>query len=186
MSGFGVMKLTTGTMIRPANMAMDPQLIGDCIITGRDGLANIFTSINTEPKIKDAQQDKAVVPFQYKEYKNGARNAPAKAPQEIPISCAINVTELLYWINAIMAEMAMNTTTKTRIKSTCFFSLMSLIKLSFKKSMVKVELEAITKEERVDMEAERTNMTTRAINIGLNPESIVGIMESNPFAAMSI
>lgn len=52
--------------------------------------------------------------------------------------------------------------------------------------MVKVELEAITSDESVDMEADSTKMTTSAINSGDSPDSIVGIMESNPLAATSI
>ena len=44
--------------------------------------------------------------------------------------------------------------------------------------MVKVELEAITKEDKVDMEAESTNITTSAIKKGLKLDSMVGITES--------
>ena len=72
----------------------------------------------------------------------------------------------------------MNTTIKIRIYKTCSFSLMFLIKVSFKKSMVNVELDAMTKDDKVDIEAERTRMTTRAINAGLNSDNIVGMMES--------
>ena len=50
----------------------------------------------------------------------------------------------------------MNTTTSTRIISNCFFSLIFFRKLSFRKSIVSVELDAITSEERVDIEAKKT------------------------------
>ena len=117
---------------------------------------------------------------------NGARNEPASAPHDIPISCAINVTELLYWISASIADIAINTTTRILMYNTCFFSLMFLIKLSFKKSIVSVELEAITSDESVDIEADNTRITTNAISAGLKLESIVGIIESKPLALTSI
>lgn len=44
--------------------------------------------------------------------------------------------------------------------------------------MVSVELDAITREDRVDMEAERTRITTREIIMGLSVDSMVGMMES--------
>ena len=53
-----------------------------------------------------------------------------------------------------------------------------LMKLSFRKSMVRVEEEAMTREDRVDMEAESTRMTTRAINPSDRLESMVGMTES--------
>ena len=120
------------------------------MISGRTLGVSISTIMITEPKIKDTQQEAFVVFFQYREYKNGARNDPASAPQEIPINCAIKVTELLYWINAIIAEIAINTTTRIRMRRSCFLSLIFLIKLSFKKSIVNVELEAMTSEDSVD------------------------------------
>ena len=88
------------------------------------------------PAIKLAQTAAFVTRFQYSPYKNGAKNAPARAPQLIPISCAINVIELLYCISARIDEIAINTTTRILIDKTCFLSLISLIKLSFKKSIV--------------------------------------------------
>ena len=54
------------------------------------------------------------------------------------------------------------------------------------RSMVSVELEAITNDESVDIEAERTNMTISAIMPSERPESIVGMIESKPFAFISI
>ena len=46
------------------------------------------------------------------------------------------------------------------------------------KSSVKVELEVSTREERVDMEAESTRMTTTAMRKVGRPESMVGMMAS--------
>ena len=85
-----------------------------------------------------------------------------------------------------MEEIAINTTTSKRIQNTCFLSLIFFANNSLIKSMVSVELDAITKEDKVDMEADNTSITTSAISIGDNPESIVGITESNPLAAISI
>ena len=92
----------------------------------------------------------------------------------------------MYWISASIADIAMNTTTRILMYNTCFFSLMFLIKLSFKKSIVSVELEAITSDESVDIEADNTRITTNAISAGLKLESIVGIIESKPLALTSI
>ena len=58
------------------------------------------------------------------------------------------------------------------------FSLMSLMMLSFKKSRVRVELEASTREDRVDIEADSTRITTTAMSRSGRPESMVGMMES--------
>ena len=88
--------LTTGTITSPSSMATAPQLIGDCKITGKNSLKNMFAIINIELKRKHTQQDAFVTFLEYNEYINGARKEPASAPQETPISCAINVTELLY------------------------------------------------------------------------------------------
>ena len=50
--------------------------------------------------------------------------------------------------------------------------------MSFKKSRVRVELEASTREDRVDMEADSTRITTMAMSTSGSPESMVGMMES--------
>ena len=78
----------------------------------------------------------------------------------------------------------MNTTIKPCIMRTCRFSSMSLMILSFKKSSVKVELEASTKELRVDIEADSTKITTMAMSRSGRPESMVGITESKPPAML--
>ncbi len=90
--------------------------------------------------------------FQYRPYRKGARKAPASAPQEMPISWAMKVTLERYCTMAMTTEMAMKMTMSTRMMSTWVFSFMSFTKLSFRKSRVRVELEASTREDRVDME----------------------------------
>ena len=72
----------------------------------------------------------------------------------------------------------MNTTINILIIKTCFFSLIFLTTLSLIKSSVKVELEAITSDESVDIEAESTNMITIAISISGKFSSIAGIIAS--------
>ena len=51
--------------------------------------------------------------------------------------------------------------------------------------MVKVEEEAITREDKVDIEAERTRITTTAISRSGRPESMAGMMASYPSEATS-
>ena len=146
----------------------------------------MLSTITTAENRKLTQQATFVVRFQYRPYRNGARNAPASAPQDTPMSWAMNVAllelvalrELRYWKTAIAAERTMNTTTNTRMQNTCFFSSMSFTKLSFRKSMVMVELDASTSEDSVDMEADRTRITTMAIRMSGRPDSIVGITAS--------
>ena len=53
-------------------------------------------------------------------------------------------------------------------------------------SYAQIMADAITSDESVDIDADKTRITTSAISIGLNPESIVGIIESYPLAATSI
>ena len=58
------------------------------------------------------------------------------------------------------------------------------MKLSFRKSIVSVELDAITSDERVDMDADSTSSTTRPIRASGRYDIIVGIMASKPSASM--
>ena len=44
----------------------------------------------------------------------------------------------------------------------------------------------MTKEDKVDIEADNTRITTRAINKGCKFSSIVGMIESYPLVAISI
>ena len=86
LSIFGEIKLTIGTMIIPAIIAIAPVLIGDAM-----NLKNMFDTVINMPLAKLVQTAAFVTPFQYNPYINGAKNAPANAPQEIPISCAMKV-----------------------------------------------------------------------------------------------
>ena len=81
------------------------------------------------------------------------------------MSWAMKVTLDLYWMMASTTEMAMNTTISPRMMETCFFSSISRTILSLRKSSVRVELEASTSEDRVDMEAESTSTTTTAVTM---------------------
>ena len=167
-------------------MAIAPALIGDCMIAGNNGRINMLAIINVTLNAKHVQHAAVVTFLEYNEYMNGARNAPAIAPHDMPIICAMKLTELLYWINASTADIAMNMTIKTRIKKTCFASDMSFAKLSLMRSIANVELDAITNDDSVDIDADNTKMTIMAIIPADNPDSIVGMIESKPLAAMSI
>ena len=91
-----------GTITSPASIAIAPQLIGDWIISGNWGRKKILATISTELNRKHTQQEAFVTLLEYRAYMNGARKEPASAPQDTPINCAINVTELLYCISARM------------------------------------------------------------------------------------
>ena len=94
------------------------------------------------------------------------------------MSWAMKVTLDLYWMMASTTEMAMNTTMSARITNTCRFSSISLKMCPFSRSRVRVELEVSTREDRVDMEAESTRMTTTASRMSGRSESMAGMMES--------
>ena len=130
------------------------------------------------PQIKLAQTAALVTPFQYNPYRKGARNAPASAPQEIPISCAINCAMDFGGNNASTTEQTIKNTSNIRIQRSCFLSLIFLIKLSFKKSSVNVELEVSTREDKVDIEADNTSTITTPTKISGRVESISGIIAS--------
>ena len=134
--------------------------------------------ITTVEKRKLTQQAALEARFQYRPNRKGARKAPASAPQLTPMSWAMKVTLEWYCTRAMTTEMAMNTTIRQRMMNTWRFSLMSLMMLSFKKSRVRVELEASTREDRVDIEADSTRITTTAMSRSGRPESMVGMMES--------
>ena len=124
------------------------------------------------------QAEALVAFFMYRPYMNGARNAPANAPQEMPISWAMKLTVVLYCMMAMTTEISMNTTISIRMMKTCFFSSMSLMMFPFRKSSVSVELEASTSEDSVDIDADRTRITTTPISSGDRVSSILGTMAS--------
>ena len=60
LSSLGVIRLTIGTMIRPAIIAMAPALMGEAI-----NLRNMLDTVKNTPQIKLAQTAAFVTPFQY-------------------------------------------------------------------------------------------------------------------------
>ena len=60
----------------------------------------------------------------------------------------------------------------------CFFSLIFFITVSFRKSSVRVELDVRTREDRVDMDADSTRITTMPTRMSGSPDSIKGMMLS--------
>ena len=165
---FGVKRLTIGTIISPPIIATAPQFIGFI------NFKKMLIMVNPTPNVKLAQTAAFVVFFQNNPYKNGERNAPARAPHEMPISCAINVGGF----NAITTEIIIKNKTRIRIVSRVFLSSIFLKTDSFRTSSVSVELEVNTSEDNVDMEAESTSTTTIPIRISGNVESICGTILS--------
>ena len=84
------------------------------------------------------------------------------------------------------AEIIMKTTTNTRIRESCFLSLIFFTMLPFTKSRVSVELEVSTREESVDIDAESNKIiiTSRRIIPNVPPPRTsirtAGITESMP------
>ena len=81
-------------------------------------------------------------------------------------------------LNAMITEIATKTTINTLIRRTFFFSSIFFMQVEPRKSMVSVELEVRTREERVDIEAERTRTITTPRSASERVESICGIMIS--------
>ena len=173
-----VKALTTGTMTNPISMTNAPQLMGDWRTAGKEARKRILAVMTTVLKIKQHQTLALEVFLEYRLYKSGAKKAPAKAPQEIPINCAIKVTLLLYCKIAITTEIAIKIMMKKRMQNSCFFSFISFMTVVFKKSKVKVELEAKTKLDKVDIEADKTKTMTTAIKISGRSWSMAGMMLS--------
>ena len=126
-----------------------------------------------------------VARFQNRPNKNGARNAPAKAPHETLMSCAINamlwpvVFIELYCTVAISADTAINTKINPRIITICFFSPIFLITCPFKKSNVNVDDDTKTNEDRVEIEAAKTSSMTSPTRTSGNFSTILGMILSN-------
>ena len=152
--------------------------MGERSRAGKLAWKKILAVITTVENRKLVQQAARVAFFQYRPYRKGARKAPASAPQDTPMSWAMKVTLDLYWMMASTTEMAMNTTMRHRITRTCFFWLMPFTRWSRIRSRVRVELEVSTREDRVDMEADSTRITTTAISRSGRPDSMVGITAS--------
>ena len=112
----GLMMLTTGTTTNPPIMARAPQSIGFIGFP-----ASMLITVMPTPHAKHAQTAARVTPRQYKPSMNGARKAPASAPHEMPISCAMNVGGL----RAIISESAMKKRISTRMTTTLRRSMVS-------------------------------------------------------------
>ena len=169
LSIFGEIRLTIGTMIIPAIIAAAPALIGDAM-----NLKNMFDTVMNTPLAKLAQTATFVTPFQYKPYINGAKKAPASAPQEIPISCAMKVGGS----KAIITLITIKKTNIILMQRSCFFSSISFTIFPLIKSSVNVELEVNTKDDKVDMEAESTSTMTIPTKISDKEDNMVGMIAS--------
>ena len=83
-------------------------------------------------------------------------------------------------LNAISTEISRNPPISTRMMVTSFLSVMDFFIAGLIMSIVKVELEVNTREDRVDMDAESTRTTTRPISrSGSAVYSTAGIITSN-------
>ena len=156
-------------MIIPAAIATAPALIGDAM-----NLKNILDTVINTPLAKLAQTAALVTPFQYKPYINGAKNAPANAPQEIPMSCAIKAGGS----NAITTLITIKNTSIILMQRSCFLSSISFIIFPLMKSNVNVELEVSTKDDKVDIEAESTSTMIIPTKISDNEDNMVGMIAS--------
>ena len=81
-------------------------------------------------------------------------------------------------MSATTTDTTMKNTKNTLITTTCFLSSISLMKLSFIRSRVRVELEVKTSEARVDIDAESTSMITIPIKRSGRVASMLGMMPS--------
>src|SRR5699024_3686235 len=109
--------------------------------------------------------------------KNGPRNAPASAPHEMLMSCAMNVMDEVYCTSAMAADTAMNTTTSTRMVPSWVRSLMLFTTLPLMRSSVSVEDDVSTSDDNVDIDALSTSTMTMPIRRSGKVESMVGMME---------
>lgn len=74
--------------------------------------------------------------------------------------------------------MTIKATIRHCISTSWVLSFMFFTRLPLIKSRVRVELEVSTREERVDMDADSTSMTTIPINRSGRPDSMAGMMVS--------
>ena len=139
-----------------------------------------WITATAHPHIKQTNAEAFVTPFQYNPYKNGAKNDPARAPQETPIICAINVTSGCASLKiAITADTKIKNTINTLITNTCFFSDISFLDAGLITSSVNVELDVSTSDERVDIDADNTSTMTTAMTSAGSVDNMVGTMVSN-------
>ncbi len=126
LSGALVRALTTGTITSPDSMARNPALMGEVkyglMKTCPVNIAHMQPTMIRMPDPKLTQTDAAVVRFHYRPYRKGARKAPARAPQDMPMSWAMKVTELFAWTMAMAADITMKKTTRSLSQTSLVFS----------------------------------------------------------------
>ncbi len=125
--------------------------------------------------MKDVHTEAFVIFFEKSPYINGAKNAPANAPQEIDISVEIIVFGLVIVNIAIPTEIIRKTAMNILIITTCFFSVIFL-QNGLIRSIVRVDDEVKTKLERVDIEADKTSTITTPIRMSGIVDIICGTM----------
>ena len=81
---------------------------------------------------------------------------------------------------AIRADSTMKNAMKARMTIIFFFSLIPFFVIGEIKSSVMVEDDVRTREDSVDMDADRTSTSTTAMSISGRFESMVGMTLSNP------
>ena len=70
--------------------------MGDWSHAGKADLKNMFISIKPTPKTKLVHTAGTVTRLLYSPYRYGPRKAPAMAPQDRPMSCAMKAMLYLY------------------------------------------------------------------------------------------
>ena len=196
-SGAFVNKLTRGTTIIERIIAIAPMLIGEarfslneaaCFVSsGKSPNPNriMCPTVMPMPRIKLVHTAGLEIFLLKRPNINGPRNAPASAPHEYDIRVEIEA----FLLKAIITEIMRNTAISTLMIITSFFSSCFFI-LGFIKSIVSVELDVSTSDERVDIEAERTRTTTSPIKISgravWRSEGIIASNSGFPFAKTGI
>ena len=88
----GVTRLTSGTMMRLATIAMAPQLMGLAMSAQPKKPAIMLPVVRPTPTMKLAHTAALEILPEYRPHTKGPRKEPASAPQLMPIICAIHAT----------------------------------------------------------------------------------------------
>ncbi len=88
-------------------------------------------------------------------------------------------------MRAIITDIARKIAINARITISDFFSSSLFLQSGFIRSSVSVELDVSTSDDSVDIDAERTRMTTIPISISGSDSSILGIIPSEPICVSS-
>ena len=181
----GVNSDTTGTITSDRIIASAPALIGLAIHGAPTKPEIMFPVVRPTPTMK-LTHTLAFDTFPlYRPQRNGPKNAPASAPQLMPMSCAMNGSEPCTCTMPIAADTAMNTTSSTRIHVTCFFSDMSFTRLSLIRSSVSVDDDVSTSELSVDIEADSTMTTSTPSRMSGMFDTSAGMIESYTMAPVT-